>query len=79
MRPSNNMENKTPLDTYWRVQLGRMTVHAHSSLDPPLEYFWQIKVWYDLFKHFGLTEIWCIFRLVIGKEVKRYLSHQTKN
>ena len=36
MRPSNNLENKIPSDTYWRVQLVCKTVQAHSSLEPPL-------------------------------------------
>ena len=35
MGPSNNLENKTPSDTYWRIQLC-MNVQAH-SLEPPLE------------------------------------------
>ena len=38
MRPSNNLENKTPSDTYWRVQLVLKKVQAHNSLEPPLEY-----------------------------------------
>ena len=38
MRPSNNLENTTPSDPYWRVQLVCMKVEAHSSLEPPLEY-----------------------------------------
>ena len=38
MRPHNNLENKTPLDAYWRVQLVCMKVKNHSSLEPPLEY-----------------------------------------
>ena len=38
MRPSNNLENKTPKDTYWRVQLVCVIVLAHNSLEPALEY-----------------------------------------
>ena len=38
MRPSNNLENKTPSDTYGRVQPVCMKAQAHSSLEPPLEY-----------------------------------------
>ena len=38
MKPTNNLENKTPLYTYWRVQLICKKVKAHSSLEPPLEY-----------------------------------------
>ena len=38
MRPSNNLENATPSETYWRVQLVCMNVQAHNSLEPPLEH-----------------------------------------
>ena len=38
MKPSNNLENKTLPDTYWRVQVVCMKVQAHSSLEPPMEY-----------------------------------------
>ena len=38
MKPSNNVENKTPSDTYLRVQLEFKKVQAHNSLEPPLEY-----------------------------------------
>ena len=37
MKP-NKLENKTPSDNYWRVQLVCKKVQAHSSLEPPLEY-----------------------------------------
>ena len=38
MKPSSNLENKTPSDTYCRVQLVFKTVQSHSSLESPLEY-----------------------------------------
>ena len=38
MKPSTNLKNKTPSDTYWRVQLVCKKGQAHSSLEPPLEY-----------------------------------------
>ena len=38
MKPSDSLENKTPSDTYSRVQLVCKKVKAHSSLQPPLEY-----------------------------------------
>ena len=38
MKPPNNLEIKTPSDTYYRVQLVCKNVHAHSTLEPPLEY-----------------------------------------
>ena len=34
MRPSNNLENETLSDTYWKVQLICMKGNAHSSLEP---------------------------------------------
>ena len=38
MKPSNNLENQTPEDTYWGVQLVCKKVQVHSFLEPPLEY-----------------------------------------
>ena len=38
MKPFNNLENKAPSDTYWRVQLVSKNVQAHNSLESPLEY-----------------------------------------
>ena len=35
MKSSNNLENKTPLDSYWRVQLVCKKVQAHSFLGLP--------------------------------------------
>ena len=37
-RPSNNLENKTPSDTYWRVELVCKKGQANSSLEPLVEY-----------------------------------------
>ena len=34
----NNLENKTPADTYWRVQLVCKKAQAHSALEPLMEY-----------------------------------------
>ena len=38
MRPSSNLENKTPSDTCSRVKLACMKVQGHTSLEPPLVY-----------------------------------------
>ena len=38
MRPYNNLDNKTPSDTYWRFQLVCMKVQAHSYLELSQEY-----------------------------------------
>ena len=57
MKPSNYLENKTPQDTYSRVQLVCNKVQAHSSLNPTLEYNQdQMPLrnqGYDLFNHLG--------------------------
>ena len=37
MRPSNNLQNKIPSDTNWRVQLDCVKFQAHKSLETPLE------------------------------------------
>ena len=37
MKFSNNLENMSPSDTYWRVQLVRKKVQAHSQDQMPLE------------------------------------------
>ena len=38
MKPSNNLENKTALATYWRVQQLCKKIQTHSFLEQPLEY-----------------------------------------
>ena len=67
MKPSNNLENKTPSDTYSRIQLVYKKVQAHSSLEPPLEYdqdqmpltnqglffsFWELQKYYAVSDYF---------------------------
>ena len=58
MTPFNSLENKTPSDTFWKVQLVWMKLWAHSSLEQPLEYNQDQmplanKVRYDLFNRLG--------------------------
>ena len=38
MKPSNNLENKTPSDIHWRVPLVCKKVLAHNSLKPTMEH-----------------------------------------
>ena len=38
MKSCNNLDNKTPSDTYLRVQLVCKKVQAHSCLEPQEEY-----------------------------------------
>ena len=78
MRPSNNLENKTLSDTYWKVQLVCMKLQAHSYLEPPLEYnqgLWYIKVYHELFNHLGSYrntmqfQITAVLKGKTGKEI----------
>ena len=79
MRPSNNLENKTPSNTYWRVLLACMKVKVHISSEPPLEHNQDQTTLMNqgllsLFNCLGsYTEILCSFRLVLegktGKEI----------
>ena len=81
MKPSNNLENKTPSDNYSRVQLVCEKVQAHSSLETLLEFNQDQMLLTNLrfVKTFstilGVTEILCIFRLVeegkTGKEIPK--------
>ena len=63
MKPSNNLENNTLSETYWRVQLVCMNVETHSSLESlsiRTKGLWWIKVCYDNFTilvyNFGLSD-----------------------
>ena len=38
MKPSNNLENNTPSDTFWRIQQVCKKVQSNSFLEPRLEY-----------------------------------------
>ena len=77
MKPSDNMKNKIPSDTYWRVELVCTKVRSRSSLEPPLQYnhdqmplTYQDSLW-PFLTILGVTEILCSFRLVLeGKTCK---------
>ena len=80
IKPSNNMENKTPLHTYWKVQLVCKKVPAHSSLEPPLEYNQdqmlltnQGSLWPFLTMS-GVTERLYSFRLVLQEKTGKEIS-----
>ena len=78
MKPSNNLENKTPSDTYWRVQLVWKKVQTHSSLTTTgvqsgpdaIDKSRFVMIFLNIL---GVTEILCSFRLVLegktGKEI----------
>ena len=76
MKPSNNLENKTPSDTYGRVQLVCKKVQAHSSLELPAsepDAFDKSRFIMTFLTILGVTEILCCLRLVLegktGKEI----------
>ena len=77
IKPSNNLENKTTSDTYWRVQLVRKKVQACSSSELSLEYNQVQKSltnqgsWWPFLTIMGVIEILISFRLVLkGKRCK---------
>ena len=78
MKFSNILENKTPSDTYWRVQLVREKIQTHSSLEPPPtkiqsgpDVFDKSRFVMTFWTILGVTEILCSFRLVLeGKTGK---------
>ena len=83
MKPSNNLENKTPLESYWRVQLLCKKVQGRSSLEPPLEFnqdqipltnqgfLWPSQPFWELQKYHAAPN-----KHLEGKQVTIYLSHQ---
>ena len=78
IRPSNDLENKTLWDIYWRVQLVCMKVKANSSLEPPLEKqsgpdaFDESRFVMTFLTILRVMEILCSFRLVLeGKTSKK--------
>ena len=77
MKPSNNLENKTPLGTYWRVELVCKKSQTNSSLEPPLENNQDQMLLTNQGLFFlsilGVTEIMCSFKFLLegktGKEI----------
>ena len=83
MRPSDNLENKTLSDSYWRVQLVCMKNQAHSSLEPPLEYSQyqmplmnQGSLW-PFLTILGVTEI-CSFILVLERKEHKEIPEPSR-
>ena len=68
MKLPNNLENKTPSDTYWRVQLVCKKIQANRFLEPPLEYnqdqmsltnqgsLWPIQQFWELQKYYAISD-----------------------
>ena len=81
MRPSNNLENKNHSDTNLRVQLVSMKVQAHSSLESPPEYNQDQTLLTDHYNFliiFGVTEIFCRFRLVLEEKAGKEKPQSSK-
>ena len=86
MRPFNNLENKTPSDTYRRVQLACIKVKAHIT-EPPLEYnqdqtplLNQGSLWPSRFiiTIFWVTEIVWSFRLILEGKTSKEVPESSK-
>ena len=84
MRPSNNLENKTLSDTYWRVQLECLKVQAHSSVEPPLKYSQDHMPLMNqgfvmtCLTILGIMEILCSFRLVLEGKIGKEISESSR-
>ena len=72
IRYSRNLEKKTLSKKYWRVQLVRMKVQAHRSLEPPQEYnaFDESRFIMTFLAFLGITEIYSLRLNVEGKAGK---------
>ena len=84
MKPSKNLENKTPSDTHWRVQLVCMKVQAHSSLEPSLgqsgpHAFDKSKFIMAFLTILGGTEILCSFKLVLGGKTGKEIPESSRS
>ena len=78
MRPSNNLENKTLSDTYWRNAITCIKVQANSFSEPLLEYNQDqtpLMFLMTFLTILGIMDILCSFRLVLerkaGKEIPK--------
>ena len=78
MRPSNNLENKTLSDTYWRVQLvhessGSQFFRTTTGIQSGPDAFDEWRFFMTFLTILGVIEILCSFRLVLegktGKEI----------
>ena len=73
MRPSNNLEQKTPSGIYWRVQLVCMKVQAHNFHNSEPDAFDESRFIMTFLTILGVTEILCSFKWVVegkaGKEI----------
>ena len=84
MRPSNNLENTTSPDKFWRVQLVCTKVQVHSSIELPLQYYQDqtpmmpIKGRYHFFNHIGSCRVLCSFRLVLHGKTSKEISESSR-
>ena len=82
MRLSNNLENKTLSDTYWRVQLVYMKVQPHfrttTGIQSGPDVFDESRFVMTFLTILAVIEILCSFRLVLegktGKEITKFIK-----
>ena len=84
MKLSNNMKNKIPSDTYWRVELVCTKVRTHSSLEPQLQYIhdqipltYQDSLW-PFLTTLGVTKI-CSFRLFLEEKTRKEIPESSRS
>ena len=86
MKLPNNLVNKTPSGTYWRVQLVCKKIQANRFLEPPLEYNQdQMSLIFDKSRFImtystilGATEILCNFRLVLEVKTSKEIPESSR-
>ena len=71
MKPSNNRENKTPSDTYWRVQLVCKKVTGPDA-------FGKSRFAMTFLTILEVTEILCIFRLVLEGKTGKVIPESSR-
>ena len=84
MKLSNNMKNKIPLDTYWRVELVCTKFRTESPLEPQLQYNndqiplkYQDSLW-SFLTTLEVKEI-CSFRLVLEEITRKEIPKPSRS
>ena len=84
MKLSNNMKNKIPLDTYWRVELVCTKFRTESPLEPQLQYNndqiplkYQDSLW-SFLTTLEVKEI-CSFRLVLEEKTRKDIPKPSRS
>ena len=75
MKPSNNLENKTPSDTYWRAQLVCMKLQTHNFLEPQTD---ESRFVITFLTILGVMDILSSFRLVLKRKTGKEISKSSR-